>query len=131
MEPTEAGVPGARSLAVIERTSTLDENEVPTVSFYITSHPPASGCAQRFAQLARGHWGGCESRNHWVRDACMREDKTRSKHYQLNCNLSALRICLVALKALFHTELSWPQLQEQCQYDPAIPFRTVVKHRAI
>jgi hypothetical protein len=29
----------------------------------------------------------------------MREDKTRSKNYHLNCNLSALRVCLVALKA--------------------------------
>lgn len=61
----------------------------------------------------------------------MREDKTRSKNYQINCNLSALRVCLVALKALFHTDLSWPALQERCQYDPAIPFRTVVKHCSI
>lgn len=84
---------------MIERTTTFDQNEEPTIAFYTTSHLPAPGCARRFAELARGHWGGSESRNHWVRDACMREDKTRSKNYNLNCNLSALRVCLVALKA--------------------------------
>ena len=65
---------------MIERTSTFDESEEPTIAFYTTSHPPVPGCARRFAELARGHWGGSESRNHWVRDACMREDKTRSKN---------------------------------------------------
>ena len=98
-EPLEAGLPGARSLVVIERTTTFEQNEEPTIAFYITSHSPSLGCAARFGELARGHWGGCEIRNHWVRDSCMREDKTRSKNYNLNCNLSALRVCLVALKA--------------------------------
>lgn len=128
-EPLEAGLPGARSLVVIKRTSTFDANEEPTIAFYITSHSPAPGCARSFAQLARGHWGGSESRNHWVRDACMREDQTRSKNYPLNCNLSALRVCLVALKAQLHPEPSWPALQERCQHNPAIPFQALVKHR--
>ena len=129
-EPLEAGLPGARSLVVIERTTTFDDGEEPTVAFYTTSHPSAPGCARFFANLARGHWGGCESRNHWVRDACMREDKTRSKNYNLNCNLSALRVCLVAIKADLHPELSWPELQERCQHDPTIGFRSLVKHRS-
>lgn len=115
---------------VIERTSTFDEDEAPTIAFYTTSHPPAPGCARHFAELARGHWGGSESRNHWVRDACMREDKTRSKNYNLNCNLSALRVCLVALKADLHPELSWPELQERCQHNPRIPLQALLKHRS-
>ena len=83
---------------MIERTATFDEHEEPTIAFYTTSHSPTPGCARSFANLARGHWGGSESRNHWVRDACMREDKTRSKQYNLNCNLSALReACAAAL----------------------------------
>ena len=112
---------------MIERTTTFDENEEPTIAFYTTSHPPAPDCARRFGQLARGHWGGCESRNHWVRDACMREDKTRSKNYNLNCNLSALRACLVMIKADLHSESSWPELQERCQHNPQIPFQALVK----
>ncbi len=129
-EPLEAGLPGARSLVVIERTTTFEQNEEPTIAFYITSHSPSLGCAARFGELARGHWGGCEIRNHWVRDSCMREDKTRSKNYNLNCNLSALRVCLVALKADLHPDPSWPELQERCQHDPQIPFRALLKHCA-
>jgi hypothetical protein len=115
---------------VIERTSTFDDDEEPTIAFYTTSHRPRPGCARSFGELARGHWGGSESRNHWVRDACMREDHTRSKNYHLNCNLSALRVCLVALKADLHPESSWPELQERCQHDPHIPFRALIKHRS-
>jgi hypothetical protein len=129
-EPLEAGLPGARSLVVIERTSTFADDEEPKIAFYITSHAPQSGCARFFGELARGHWGGCESRNHWVRDACMREDKTRSKDYRLNCNLSALRVCLVALKADLHPDPSWPALQERCQHDPRIPLHALLKHRS-
>ena len=115
---------------MIERTSTLDEDEEPTIAFHITSHPPAPGCARRFGELARGHWGGCESRNHWVRDACMREDKTRSKNHNLNCSLSALRVCLIAIKADLYPEPSWPDLQEHCQHSTAIPLRALLKHRS-
>jgi hypothetical protein len=115
---------------VIQRTSTFDDDEEPTLSFYTSSHPPRPGCAPYFARLARGHWGGCESRNHWVRDASKREDKTRSKNYHLNCNLSALRVCLVAIKADLHPDSSWPELQESCQYDPHVPFQTILKHRS-
>jgi hypothetical protein len=126
----EAGLPGSRALVVIERTATFDDNEEPTIAFYTTSHTPAPDCAHYFGELARGHWGGSESRNHWVRDACMREDKTRSKNYNLNCNLSALRVCLVALKADLHSESSWPALQERCQHNLQIPFHALVKHRS-
>jgi hypothetical protein len=128
-EPLEAGLPGARSLVVIERTTTFADDEEPTIAFYTTSHPPVPGCARNFADLARGHWGGSESRNHWVRDACRRQDQTRSKNYHLNCNLSALRVCLVALKADLHPDPSWPELQERCQHDPSIPLRALLKHR--
>jgi hypothetical protein len=128
-EPLEAGLPGARSLVVIERTSTFDDTEEPTLAFYTTSHAPGPGCARYFGDLALGHWGGSESRNHWVRDACMREDRTRSKNYNLNCNLAALRVCLVALKADLHPKPSWPALQERCQHNPSIPLHALLKHR--
>ena len=60
----------------------------------------------------------------------MREDKTRSKNYHLNCNLSALRVCLVALKAELHVESSWPELQERCQHNPQIPLQALLKHQS-
>ena len=126
----EARLPGARALVVIERTSIIDGEEKNSTAFYVTSHTPTPDGARSFGELARGHWGGCESRNHWVRDACMREDKTRCKNYRINCNLSALRVCLVALKADLYPQSSWPELQERCQRYPQIPYRALVKHRA-
>ena len=44
-----------------------------------------------FGRLARGHWGGCEIRNHWVRDSQMIEDRTRISDYNINANLTTLR----------------------------------------
>lgn len=124
----EAGLSGARSLVVIERTTTFEDTEEPTFAYYTTNHPSGRGCAAFFAGLARGHWGGCESRNHWTRDASMREDKTRSKHHSLNCALAALRVCLIGLKADQHPASSWPALQERCQKDPRIPLQTLFKN---
>jgi predicted transposase YbfD/YdcC len=126
----EAGLPGARSLTVIRRTSSREQSEEPSVSFYLSNHPCQKGCARQFAHLARGHWAGSESRNHWVRDACMREDRTRSKNHSLNCNLAALRVCLISLKASFYPDDSWPTMQEKSQYDPGIPFQMIVNHRS-
>ena len=128
-EPLEANLPGARSLIVIKRTRTTDPEEVPQIAFYISSITPEKGCAERFAKLARGHWGGCEIRNHWVRDHCMREDKTRSKNYNLNCALAGLRVCLITIKSLLYPTHSWPEIQERCQRDPTIAFRAVTKMR--
>ena len=56
----------------------------------------------------------------------MREDRTRSKNYNLNCNLAALRVCLISLKARFYPDDSWPSMQEKSQHDPAIPFQMIV-----
>lgn len=126
----EAGLPGARSLVAVQRTRTGEPGEVPETAYYITSHPPARGCAPTFANLARGHWGGCEIRNHWIRDHCMREDKTRSKNYNLNCALAGLRVCLISIKTLIYPKESWPCLQERCMRNPSIAYNAVVKLRS-
>lgn len=120
-------MPGARCLVVIKRTRTTDPNENPITAYYITSLPLEKGCAQKFAQLARGHWAGCEIRNHWVRDHCMREDKTRSKNYNLNCALAGLRTCLVLIKSIVYPNNSWTEIQERCQHDPTIAFAAIAK----
>lgn len=103
---------------------------MPEVAFYITSIEPGKGSAEKFAQLARGHWGGSEIRNHWVRDHCMREDKTRSKNYNLNCALAGLRACLITIKSLLYPDKSWPEIQELSQRDPDIAFKAIAKMQA-
>lgn len=115
---------------VIRRTRSHDPTETAQVAFFTTSHPPQKGSAKVFAALARGHWAGCEIRNHWVRDHCMREDKTRSKNVNLNCALAGLRACLITIKAQLFPNDSWPAIQERCQRDPSIAFHAIAKLRA-
>jgi len=43
----------------------------------------------------RGHWGGIEIRNHWRKDACLFEDKTRSRNPNIVAALALLRNCLL------------------------------------
>ena len=116
-------------VTVIRRTRTTDPEEVVKVAFYISSIIPEKGCAERFAKLVRGHWGGCEIRNHWIRDYCMREDKTRSKNYSLNCALAGLRVCLITIKSLLYPTQCWPEIQERCQRYPELAFHAVAKIR--
>ena len=89
-----------------------------TTHLYVSSLPPQR--AERFAALIRGHWGGCESRNHWVRDAQFGEDATRSKNLNLNGNLAVLRCALIAVKARLAPDLSWPALFELASHKPSI-----------
>lgn len=60
----------------------------------------------------------------------MREDKTRSKNYNLNCALSGMRVCLITIKSLLFPDESWPSLQERAQRDPSIAYRAIAKMRA-
>jgi hypothetical protein len=81
--------------------------------------------ARYFGDLARGHWGGCEIRNHWVRDSQMLEDRTRIRDYNINANLATLRSCLLVIKARLLTHLSWPRVIETAQYDQAFAYQLI------
>lgn len=52
---------------------------------------------QGWLQLVRGHWAGCENRNHWRRDACWLEDTTRSRKPNIVGALALLRNTLLAI----------------------------------
>ena len=45
--------------------------------------------------LEIGHWGGVEIRNHWRKDACLLEDKTRSRNPMLVGAFAMLRNILL------------------------------------
>lgn len=130
IDPVETGLPGVRCLVVTQRTRTFDPQEVPELSYYLGSIPPSEGSAITFARLIRGHWAGCENRNHWVRDHCMREDRTRLGSYEANCVLSALRVCLLVIKSILYADSSWPELIERCQHNPGITTAAILKLRA-
>lgn len=119
-----------RSLVVITKharpTKRGGEPAEPTASHYLSSLVPRR--AESFAKLVRGHWGGCEIRNHWTRDALFEEDATRSRNLNLNGNLAVLRCALIALKTRLAAHLPWPELFELSCMRTSVPFNMVCKN---
>jgi predicted transposase YbfD/YdcC len=60
-------------------------------SYYLSSETADSKTPKQWLQTIRDHWGGIEIRNHWRKDACLMEDKTRSRNPQIVGNLILLR----------------------------------------
>ena len=126
----DLGLPQVRTLVVVEKTSLRKGSSAPPATtrlHYVSSHHPRS--ADYFARLVRGHWAGCEIRNHWVRDALFEEDRTRSKNLNLNANLALLRGALIAVKARLCPDLPWPALHQICSMKPATAYNLVCRHR--
>lgn len=139
IEATRVGLPHVRTLVVREKTvrktskkrfkvtagrtaaaavlaagAVREEEGEDPVSYFLGSRLP--GPAEPFAQLIRGHWGGCEIRNHWVRDVLWEEDKTRSGNWALNASLAILRVALISVRFRQGVILSWPRVFEQCAH---------------
>ena len=66
----------------------------PQLRYFISSRSPEQMTHENWIDLIRGHWGGIENRNHWRRDACLSEDRTRSKNPHIVANLALLRNAL-------------------------------------
>ena len=60
-------------------------------AYYLSSQPVASKTPEQWLQTIRDHWAGVEIRNHWRKDACLFEDKTRSRKSQIVGNQILLR----------------------------------------
>ena len=119
----------ARSLIIVHKTTTVQstEKEVHSRHVYLSSLPPGKGCAERLATLIRGHWGGSENRNHWVRDHIFREDDTRSKNWKLNANLAVTRAGLLNLKARLLPCKSWTEVRQTAQYKTGFASQLISK----
>ena len=114
----------------MRRTNAAAENSEPELAYYHSSETLENRPgARHFANLPRGHWAGCEIRNHWVRDSLMLEDRTRIRDYNINANLATLRCCLLAIKATHLTHLSWPQVIERAQCDHAFAYQLVANYK--
>lgn len=110
-----AGKPPAPAVdAVAVAVVPLEEAGEDPVSYFLGTRLP--GPAEPFAQLIRGHWGGCEIRNHGTRDVQWEEDKTRSGNWALNANVAILRVALLSVKFRQRVTLSWPKIFEQCAH---------------
>ena len=63
--------------------------------YYIASMSAHSMSPEQWLERIRGHWGGIEIRNHWRKDACLMEDKTRSRNPNTVAAMAMLRNCLL------------------------------------
>lgn len=108
-------------------TGVEDAGEDP-ISYFLSTHLP--GPAEFFAQLIRGHWGGCEIRNHGTRDVQWGEDKTRSGNWALGASLAILRVALLSVKFRQGVPLSWPKIFERCARS-AVPAMSLINGKSI
>jgi hypothetical protein len=115
---------GKAAAAVVDPAAPgVQENGEDPVSYFLCTRPP--GPAEPIAQLIRGHWGGCEIRNHGTRDVQWEEDKTRSGNWALNASLAILRVALISVKFRQGVTLSWPRIFEQCAHSTVSAFSLI------
>ena len=101
----------------------VEDDEEDPVSYFLGTRLP--GPAEPLAQLIRGHWGGCEIRNHGTRDVQWKEDKTLSGNWALNASLAILRVALISVKFRQGVTLSWPRIFEQCAHSTVSAFSLI------
>ncbi|MCC5022910.1 MAG: ISAs1 family transposase [Candidatus Synoicihabitans palmerolidicus] len=80
--PSQADYHGLRSLVLVDKTTVRkrDLTESCEQRAYASSLAPAERSPAQMLALIRGHWGGVEISNHWRRDACWREDHSRTRN---------------------------------------------------
>jgi predicted transposase YbfD/YdcC len=80
----------------VQRDSTAFKDPKDRVpGLYLSSSPANRFSPEQWLDRIRGHWGGIEIRNHWRKDTCLLEDKTRSRNPNTVAALAMLRNCLL------------------------------------
>lgn len=122
-DATAINFPHVRSVVYVKRGGTSKKKEWED-SYYLSSLTPEQMSPEKAMQLIRGHWAGCEIRNHWRKDAILFEDGTRSKNRNITCNLAVLRN-LVLHRFVQHQETyaSLPAFVEEVAANSAFAMR--------
>jgi predicted transposase YbfD/YdcC len=88
--------PHVQTLIRVRRDSTAFKNDRDRLpGYYLSSLSSGSLKPEQWLERIRGHWGGIEIRNHWRKDACLLEDKTRSRNPNIVGSMAMLRNCLL------------------------------------
>lgn len=81
IETATTGLPYVTTLIKVNRKSTAyKEDNKASFSLYVSSCLYDRYTPEGWLNKIRGHWAGSEIRNHWRKDACLQEDKTRSRN---------------------------------------------------
>lgn len=120
--------PYARSIVIIraERTLKRTGQTQPETRYYLSSQESAERTPQQWIELTRGHWAGVENRNHWRRDACMGEDKSRTRNPRILINLALIRSSLLRLALAHYPQSSLPHIMENFAANPSAAFKLIL-----
>lgn len=125
-----ANFPYARSILAVKCERTIKKNGTfqRDTRYFISSHYCDELSPGGWLNLIRGHWKGVESCNHWRRDACWGEDRTRSRNPNLLANLALFRSVLIPLLTRYWPGLSFPSLFGSFAHDPKPAMKAIFKH---
>jgi hypothetical protein len=93
----EVNFPHARCAFEIHHFGTRKGVAFDERRYYISNRLDDAHTPQQWVSLVRNHWAGVENRLHWRKDACLREDHTRSRNPNLVGALALLRNALFAI----------------------------------
>jgi predicted transposase YbfD/YdcC len=120
-------LPFARSILIVQaqRTETKRARSSVETRYYLSSLEPHERTPAQWLELVRGHWAGVENRNHWRRDACLGEDRTRSRNPTVLINLALLRSATLLLLNHCYPGRRLPELNEAFAVNPALAWRLI------
>jgi predicted transposase YbfD/YdcC len=93
----EVNFPHARSALRIFHTGWRNGKYFENNRYYISNRQAHAHTPEQWLQNVRSHWAGVENRHHWRKDACLREDHTRSRNPNIVGALALLRSALFAI----------------------------------
>jgi predicted transposase YbfD/YdcC len=97
--------------------------------YYVSSLEKDERTPENLLNLIRNHWGGVENRNHWRKDACWGEDRTRSRNRNIVGALALVRNALLAIvQDHLDTYLSMPAFSEACEHNTWFALRLLRSH---
>jgi hypothetical protein len=102
IEPLEVDFPHARGALAIRHFGTRQGKPFDETRYYISNRSSTARTSAQWVQDVRHHWAGVENRLHWRKDACLREDATRSRNANLAGALALLRNALFAIHQPHH-----------------------------
>jgi predicted transposase YbfD/YdcC len=98
-------LPHVRTLIKTERLTRHSKSGKTTseVVYHTATENPEDHTPAAWGMIVRNHWG-IENRNHWRRDACLLEDKTRSRNPNIVAAFALLRGPLLLFNARTPTQ---------------------------
>lgn len=127
VDPMDLDFPHTETLVRVRRTSSAAKTEGPLAGYYVSSLPSNVRTPAGWLELIRGHWGGVESRNHWRKDACLGEDRTRSRNPGIVGALALLRNTVLHFFNAQDRHPSLPAFVEHNAANAAKPFRMLME----